>query len=31
VPLGTFLALAALIVLFVGERILSWYGGFFRV
>jgi leader peptidase (prepilin peptidase)/N-methyltransferase len=31
VPLGTFLALAALIVLFAGQRILAWYGGFFRV
>jgi leader peptidase (prepilin peptidase)/N-methyltransferase len=30
VPLGTFMALAAIAVVFVGQRILVWYGGFFR-
>jgi leader peptidase (prepilin peptidase)/N-methyltransferase len=29
-PLGTFLAAAGIVVLFGGDRLLSWYAGFFR-
>jgi len=29
-PLGTFLALGALVVIFAGDPLLSWYKGFFR-
>jgi len=28
-PLGTFLGIAAIAVLFVGDSLLAWYGGFF--
>jgi leader peptidase (prepilin peptidase)/N-methyltransferase len=30
IPLGTFLSVAAILVLFGGDPILSWYKGFFR-
>jgi len=30
VPLGAFLGLAAIGVVFVGDSMLAWYGGFFR-
>jgi leader peptidase (prepilin peptidase)/N-methyltransferase len=29
-PLGTFLGIAGIIVVFAGDPILAWYGGFFR-
>jgi leader peptidase (prepilin peptidase)/N-methyltransferase len=29
-PLGTFLSLGALVVIFCGDAFLAWYGGFFR-
>jgi leader peptidase (prepilin peptidase)/N-methyltransferase len=29
-PLGTFLGIAGIVVVFTGDPILSWYGGFFR-
>ena len=29
-PLGTFLGLGALVVIFTGEAVLAWYGGLFR-
>jgi len=30
IPLGTFLALGALVAAFVGEEIVDWYVGFYR-
>lgn len=30
IPLGTFLALGGLVVIFVGDPIITWYKGFFR-
>ena len=29
-PLGTFMAIGGIAVLFTGDRLLAWYGGFFR-
>jgi leader peptidase (prepilin peptidase)/N-methyltransferase len=29
-PLGTFLGIAGIVVVFTGDPILAWYGGFFR-
>jgi prepilin signal peptidase PulO-like enzyme (type II secretory pathway) len=31
IPLGTFLAAGALVVLFAGRPLLAWYGSLFRV